>query len=160
VDDVLYRHENHRAGRSAFGGQVLDRRQPLDRRTDPHRRMKAQASACPHAAWQIDGRQEAAALRMPIGADQRLACTRQEIEPVAKRRHLAVAPPGAVMIEQRCESGDGLGRCGLRRPLLAADPCPEMLDIHAPAFHIRSIAGPAPVAPALSIDGCQPALIR
>src|SRR3546814_10101082 len=65
-----------------------------------YRRKKLDTPARPHAAGQLDGREQAlpVAARMAVRADQRLVRGREEIEPVAERRGGCGPPRGDNMV--------------------------------------------------------------
>ena len=97
--------ENERAAGAFLPRHRLDDRAADDGIADADVAGKGDAAARPHAAWQlVHRRQEAAALRMSVRADLRLARVGQEEQPVAERRHgVAFLRTGIGAIECRGE---------------------------------------------------------
>ena len=104
---VLHQHEQQLA-RAA--GLVLDR---LDGRAALHLlahaqrvgRLPGQAPTGPHAPGQRHGRQEAAALRMPVRPDLAGARMRQKVQPMPQRRHGGAQGGRRVVPVQRGRQG-------------------------------------------------------
>src|SRR5262249_22542006 len=71
-DLMSQQHEDQWPGTTIFRGTIGDRGLADDSFTDVQRPMEFEPRAGPHAAWQRDGRQEAAALGVSVGCELRL----------------------------------------------------------------------------------------
>jgi hypothetical protein len=98
---VANQHEHQLAAAPALAGDRLDARDAPHRLAHPQRREELQPAARPHAPRQRHRRQEAAALRVAVGADLALARLRQEVQPVRQRRDGVAARGRRVVAVQR-----------------------------------------------------------
>ena len=94
---------------------------------DPQRRVKLQPAAGPHAPRQRHRRQEAAARADGRPGRARTAVQRQEVQPVPQRRQGRRA--AARSSSRSVAAAPPRHRATSSRPLGAADPAAEMVDV-------------------------------
>ena len=147
ADLVAHRDEDQRSTATFLHLHVGNLRDARGSGSDGQRAEELDAAPGPHPARQRHRRQEFPTRHVPVGADQRLAVDRQEVEPVRQRRHrVAGVRRGVVAVEKGGEGGDGSRGDDVLAALLAADPVLESFEfgIHAcpPLVHRSREPGP------------------
>jgi hypothetical protein len=111
---VAHAHEHQPATAPCLVANVIDGRGALQLVADAQRRVTLQFAAGPHASRQRHRRHEAAAPRVAIGVDLRLAVQRQEVQPMPQRRQRRAFGEAAAGMVERCRQRQrGAELCGV-----------------------------------------------